>query len=295
MPCYKPLKGWRSKEPNPSGKYSLTFKAREAWLENRLEIPCGQCIGCRLERSRRWAIRCVHEASLHEANSFVTLTYSPEFLPPDGSLNKRHFQLFMKRLRESISPQRVRYFHCGEYGESYGRPHYHACLFGYEPPDKKFLSSQNGNDLFTSEALDKLWELGKTFIGAVTFESAAYVARYIVKKITGPAAQRHYARLGLQPEYVTMSRRPGIAKPWYDKFKDDVYPRDYVVIRGKQMSPPKYYEGLLEKEDPDAHRHLKRMKAIKRNPSENTHERLRVREIVKQSSINQLKRKFEKT
>ena len=138
MPCYNPLKGYRSRTLNASGKRSIVFNLREGYVDQPIEVPCGQCIGCRLERSRQWAVRCVHEASLYKNNCFVTLTYSDDKLPSDGSLHFDHFQKFMKRLRRFYDDSRIRFFHCGEYGEQYSRPHYHCCLFNFDFVDKKF-------------------------------------------------------------------------------------------------------------------------------------------------------------
>ena len=141
MPCYYPIDGWRSKNVNPeTGKRSIVFTKDQAFLDMPVKVPCGQCIGCRLERSRQWAMRCVHEAQLHEDSCFITLTYNDENLPDDASLNVKHFQNFMKEFRAAIAPKKVRFFHCGEYGEhngtykheqsyglsSLGRPHYHC-------------------------------------------------------------------------------------------------------------------------------------------------------------------------
>jgi hypothetical protein len=132
MPCYFPITAWRSKDgKNEAGKWPVVFKPTAGYLDKELKLPCGRCIGCRLERSRQWAVRCVHEASLHEKNCFITLTYSPENLPKDGSLDVSHFQKFMKRFRKRFGPG-IRFFHCGEYGESLSRPHYHACIFGFD-------------------------------------------------------------------------------------------------------------------------------------------------------------------
>ena len=249
MTCFSPLKGYKSSEINPAtGKRSLVFTPREGYYDLPIKVPCGQCIGCRLERSRQWAIRCVHEASLHDRNCFLTLTYDDYHVPLDGSLNKAHFQNFMKRLRKKYGVG-IRYFHCGEYGEKFQRPHYHAIIFNHDFSDKYLWSSKLGNDLYRSESLEGLWPYGHSSIGDVTFESAAYVARYITKKITGKEAEQHYEYCNKltgeitqrQPEYVTMSRRPGIAKGWFDKYTTDVYPSDNIVIRGKKMKPPKYY------------------------------------------------------
>jgi len=269
MPCYRPLKGYRSRLVNPdSGKPIITFNPRKADRfnpDNKLSIPCGQCVGCRLEKSRRWAIRCMHEASLHKKNSFITLTYSPQNLPPNGSLVLSHFQDFMKRLRKKYGSG-IRFFHCGEYGEKNSRPHYHALLFGFDFPDKFFhRKTKLGHTIWRSHSLEKLWTFGHSEIGAVTFESAAYCARYITKKITNkkahtdkngqywPAAAEHYD--GKKPEYTTMSRRPGLAHGWFEKHSSDVYPSDEVVIVRKDKftvcKPPPYYDRLYEAQSPD--------------------------------------------
>ena len=245
MPCYKPLVGWRSRELTEKGKRKIVFNPSKGFLDLRETIPCGQCIGCRLERSRQWAIRCVHEASLHKDNCFITLTYNNENLPKDGSLILKDFQDFMKRLRHKFGSG-IRFFHCGEYGEKFKRPHYHACLFGLSLPDRRLHSQSNGHKLYVSEILNELWQhKGYAIIGELTFESAAYVARYITKKITGEPAKEHYEGIcevtgeitKRKPEYTTMSRRPGIASDWFKKYKSDVYPGDFVVLRNKKLKP----------------------------------------------------------
>lgn len=249
MTCYSPLDAWRI-----AGDTKLRFNyPHRADILEQLKIPCGQCIGCRLERSRQWAIRCIHEAQLHEQNCFITLTFANEHLPNPPSLNVRDFQLFMKRLRKRFG-KGVRFFHCGEYGENFGRPHYHACLFNFDFPDKEIWRVSNGFRIYTSKILEELWPFGFSTIGDVTFESAAYVARYVLKKVTGHAQESHYESydpstgevFNLRPEYVTMSRRPGLASGWFDKFCSDVYPSDIVVVRGKKMRPPRFYDNRFK-------------------------------------------------
>lgn len=291
MPCYRPLKAWHSQHVNPSGRRSLTFKRRDAYdVLSPIEIACGQCVGCRLERSRQWAIRCVHEASLYDDNCFITLTYSDDHLPVDGSLNVEHFQKFMKRLRKRFPERKIRFFHCGEYGEENGRPHYHACIFNLDFEDKVHFKTDNGNRLYTSETLQTLWPFGFCPIGDLTFASAAYVARYIMKKVTGDDADQHYQ--GKKPEYVTMSRRPGIAKGWLEKYKTDIYPNDYVVVNGKKVGVPKYYDSLLEESELKALKTERKYKSYKYKDN-NTLRRLFDRETVKLSQIKLLKRNFE--
>lgn len=297
MPCYSPLKGWRSKTVNESGKRSVVFNRKDAYVDLPVEIPCGQCIGCRLERSRAWAVRCIHEAKLHDQNCFLTLTYSPENLPPSGSLQKDHIQKFFKRFRKKIAPLKLRYFYCGEYGEKLQRPHYHAIIFGYDFPDKKLLR-RGQHPLYTSEILSQLWPFGLSSIGSVTFESAAYVARYVTKKVTGDKAADHYG--DRVPEYVDMSRRPGIAMEFAEKFKKEILDNDSVICRGIEMRPPRYYDKLYDLEDSDTKKQLddnrlKRQKlASERNKRDPGWERMLVREeCVKLKLKNQLKRSYE--
>lgn len=282
-----------------------------------MTVPCGSCIGCRLERSRQWAVRCVHEASLYENNSFITLTYKPELLPEDSSLRVDHYQKFMKRLRKhaanGASPyhnalisdtERIRFFHCGEYGEKLGRPHYHACLFGLDFGDKEVCGQRRGIVYYTSKSLEAIWGKGFVQVGEMNFETAAYVARYITKKITGEKALEHYNVIDKETgeileskkaEYVTMSRRPGIGKGWLNKFSSDVFPRDEVVLRGKKMKPPKYYLGQYEIADPAAFNKLKgkRKELAKEKKADNSFERLKVKRQIKESKFKQLKRGYE--
>lgn len=313
MTCYHPIKGYRSKELTVNGKRSLVFDIRKSTAEP-MEIACGQCMGCRLQRSQQWAVRISHEASLYEKNCFITLTYAPEYLPADGSLDVRHFQLFMKRLRKKFGPG-VRFFHCGEYGENLGRPHYHATLLNFDFPDKVLHRETNqGDAIWRSPALEELWPYGYSEIGSVTFESAAYVARYITKKITGPRAASHYTQVNtdtgeithLKPEYTTMSRRPGIGEPWLQKFATDVYPHDHVVIRGGvKIPPPRYYNNRYEVMNPEKYRKVKMAREgksvniygtdeFKRRVLDNTYDRLKVRETVQLRTIETLKRNMEK-
>ena len=153
--------------------------------------PCGQCIGCRIDRSRQWAARCVHEAQLHTDNCFLTLTYADEHLPKHNSVSVKELQLFMRYLRRAIYPTKVRFFACGEYGDQFNRPHYHIALFGYDFPDKELFTKRRANNLYISETLNKIWGKGHCSIGELNYQSAAYIARYVVKKINGDRAFEH--------------------------------------------------------------------------------------------------------
>lgn len=225
---------------------------------------------------------------MHERNCFLTLTYSPENLPAFGSLDYSHFQRFMKRLRKRAGVP-IRFYMCGEYGDNLNRPHYHACIFGFDFPDKRYFSRSGDNRLYSSEFLADLWPYGFSSIGDVTFESAAYVARYLMKKITGPAADQHYSVVDTStgelfsrtPEFTRMSLKPGIGATWYDTFQSDVFPHDRVIIRGKAVKPPAYYFKRYANFDPLSAECLKYERYLDSldHLSDNTTERLRAREL----------------
>lgn len=302
MPCYYPLQAFASKAKNANGKSSITFKKQigsSSIPTEPIKLPCGRCIGCRLERSRQWALRCMHESSLYSRNCFITLTYNQENLPKDGSLRLKDFQNFFKRLRKKYG-SKIRFFHCGEYGELNARPHYHACVFNFDFDDRKPYKTINGHTLYTSASLNRLWTnpdtgtpLGFCTIGDVTFESAAYVARYITKKINGPKAEDHYK--GKKPEYITMSRRPGLGAGWYEKYSTDCYPSDYLIHREMKMKPPKFYDKILEKTNELVFTQIKqtRKQQIKNDHLEDSPQRRKVKDTVKKSLFKQLKRNYE--
>lgn len=266
MTCFTPIKAWTAPGFTKNGKRNIVFKAKEAINPHDVfSLPCGQCIGCRLDRSRRAATQISLENLMHDKSIFITLTYDDEHVPyivhqDTGemlmTLKPEHMTLFMKRLRRSVAyhypdNDKLRFYLCGEYGEKSGRPHYHVILFGFSPPDKVlYKTTFRGDKLYNSEFLSKCWSYGFVNFGNVTFESAAYVARYVCKKITGDMSEEHYK--GRCPEFVRMSNRPGIGASWLEKYKDDVYPHDYVIIRdGVKVRPPKYFDTLYERWFPD--------------------------------------------
>lgn len=291
MPCYNPINGWMSRDLNESGKRSVVFNIKEGFSDKPVKVPCGQCIGCRLERSRQWAIRCVHEASFYEDNCFITLTYSDDKLPLNGGLIKYDFQRFMKRLRKAFAPQKIRYFHSGEYGSVNRRPHYHAILFNCDFADKILWQEKLGVRIYRSPLLEKLWTYGFSTIGSVTFESAAYVARYCLKKVTGKNAAEYYK--DKEPDYVTMSLKPGIGSAWYDKYMREKFMdgQDWIIINGHKVKPPKYYDRRLEAES-DIYDYIKRARKLLAiaHADNNTSERLAVREVVKKAQLKFLRR-----
>lgn len=284
--CTSPLTAYRTGERTAKGKAVLSFERKKAafGLLSSQTLRCGQCMGCRLERSRQWAMRMMHEAQLYDDNCFLTLTYTDNNLPPGGSLDKTAFPLFMKRLRKDIEPQKVRFFHAGEYGHKFGRPHYHACLFGYDFADKIRSGQRADFPIWRSQRLEALWPLGRTEIGTVTFESAAYVARYICGKITGKKAEQHYK--GRTPEYTTMSRRPGIGAAWLEQYMNEVYRSDSVIMRGKEMKPPRFYDSAFEIIDPTWHELVCSRRKRERQRQDETPERLDAQREVNAAKVN---------
>lgn len=296
MTCFSPLSAWQTDGGD------IVF-AERGKIRRSLTLPCGQCIGCRLERSRQWAVRCMHEAQMHEYSCFVTLTFNDDHVPSDGSLDHDYFQKFMKRLRKRMG--RVRFYMCGEYGELYSRPHFHACLFGCFFRDRVlYRQLDSGSKIYTSSILESLWPFGFSSVGDVTFDSAAYVARYVTKKVTGPRAEEHYKAVRFdtgeivdrKPEYSAMSLKPGIGAAWFDKYKREVFPIDRVVMNGVEMKPPKYYDTLLER-DPslmsDEIEYARYVKSLDIPWIETTEARLRVRETVAMAKLKCLKRTVE--
>lgn len=308
MPCYHPMQAYL---PVPGSASKKVIFNPDIDHGAQVNLPCGQCIGCRLEYSRQWAVRCVHESKLYQHNCFITLTFDSENLPKDESLDVKVFQDFMKRFRKRVRSKsfidkygfyckKLRFFHCGEYGEIRGRPHYHACIFNFDFPDRKYYKTRKGVRLYTSEELSSLWPFGFCSVGDVTFESAAYVARYVTKKITGKAKDCHYRDIGVvdedtgevfakKQEYTTMSRRPGIGKDYYSKFKDDFYPSDMIVIRNDvKCKPPKYYDSLYEQDDECKSELLKlrRVDNMDRLRYDYTESRLKTREVVKKAQLS---------
>lgn len=187
----------------------------------------------------------MHESKMHEESVFLTLTYDDAHLPKDLSLSKREVQLFLKKLRARIEPTKIRFFLAGEYGEQRQRPHYHAILFGYGFPDKVRIPSSSEHPLYESELLSSTWGCGLASFGSVSFDSACYVANYALKKITTNAEEEAKRLAGRAPEFILMSRRPGIGRLWLDQFMGDVYPSDEVIVNGKQARPPRYYDKVV--------------------------------------------------
>jgi len=271
MSCFYPIQCfWRNNQSyfDPDIKRKVLFGIAPKGYE-QFELPCGQCGYCRMHRAREWAIRCMHESMMHNYSVFVTLTYAEEFLPAMRSLDHSHFQDFMKRLRVRLSrgvtfylydravgsvciPEGIRFYMCGEYGPKFGRPHFHAVIFGLPLFDRVLYRKKATGDLYTSDFLTDTWGMGHCTFGEVTIQSAGYCARYTMKKIMGKKAREHYQ--GRVPEYAKMSNREGIGASWMRKYwETDVYASDNVLVEGKsgrfEVKPPRYYDKLLKKID----------------------------------------------
>ncbi len=319
MPCFSPLTAYRSLTlKTENGKTLIRFNRAEITSHpyEKINLPCSQCLGCRIDRSKQWALRCIHEASLYENNCFLTLTFNKENLNERHTLDRRDFPLFMKRLRKHFkgiqcvinsktgkSTNPIRFFHCGEYGEKLSRPHHHACLFNFDFPDKEYWQKRNGSILYTSKSLQGLWPAGYSTIGEVTFQSAAYIARYITKKINGMHAAEHYIRgdpdsgeaYYLEPEHITMSLRPGLATGWFKKHPGDVFPKDFCTVAGRKFKTPKFYDGMYDVDEPLKMAQIKRKRklASAKNAADSTGRRLRARAVVAAAQNRKLVREYE--
>lgn len=244
MSCYHPIRVPINKKRDGS-PYRIRYTQ---------EVGCGHCVGCRSDQARQWMIRLVHESRLHVDSAFVTLTYDDEHLPrdPHGTLVPLHLTNFWKRLRERVG--RLSYYACGEYGELTKRPHYHAIIFG---PHFGRKTDHEGRTFSTT--IEDVWKKGRTDIGSVTPASCSYVAGYVMKKQWARARDDYYERVwpdtgevfSVEPEFSRMSRRPAIGLDWISRWWPDVYPRDFVVIDGREMKPPRYYDKWMERFQPE--------------------------------------------
>ena len=294
MACNHPLVGIPDGVNPGTGKTHykiLPYNERyftDRYVTGAVAIPCGNCIGCRLDYSRQWANRCMLERKYHDEAWFVTITYSPEAVPttyfvddstgeaaPIYTLRKRDFQLFMKVLRRRTG-QKVRYFAAGEYGDKTFRPHYHAIIFGLHLDDlqlSEFSPLDGPYKYYKSVTLQKCWDVvdskckegitpltrGNVLVAPCSWETCAYVARYVVKKLKGPEAE-FYKLHNIEPPFSLMSRKPGIGRQYYDDHPN-LYDVEYINVStpegGRKFRPPKYFDRLREQVDPDAYEQVK--------------------------------------
>jgi len=304
VPCTKPIRGTRGAD----GVVRLLHGVPDSRLfgtGNRpeLELPCGRCMDCKIRRSQDWSTRAQHEATLHQKNSFITLTFSDEGLALRELQHGTHpydlavqdWQLFAKRLRKQLNYHglgKLRFFQVGEYGDEQQRPHYHALVFGQDFKETEIdrWKDDAGHPVWTSRIVEKCWPYGFHEIKEMAPEAIAYVCKYVQKKLYGERRKRALERVDsgsgecvtVRDELATMSRKPGIGHDWWKKFKNDAFPDDFVVIQGKKLPVPKYYYQQLEKEDPDLHAQIReeRIKSAAGRAADNVPERRLVREKV---------------
>lgn len=282
MPCNDPQKCLQSGAPDPAtGKYLITFSKRSERylyaLRNGIslypaEFPCGDCGSCRKRKAREKAILISKEAQLHEQCAFITLTYNDDHLPEGGVLVRKHWTDFAKRLRErlrELGHPPIRFFYCGEYGRRNLRPHFHAVVFGFDfSGDRVDMRQSGAHPLFRSPFLESLWidtdtgkSLGFSSVGTVTYESAAYVSSYVVKKNTKHA--KRIEALGLPPEFARGSNF--LAREWLRRFYLDVYPgrgRSEVTINGKSFVPPRRFDEYMQSIDPERISEVKKLRRL---------------------------------
>lgn len=261
------------------------------WNQNDVQVlRCSQCASCRLARSFDWAVRCTLEASLHEHNYFITLTYDDFNLPKgefidysyevyNSNLVRRDIQLFIKNLREwerKRGNEHIKVFYCGEYGNLTSRPHFHLVVFGAsEIPDLTFGFKKGSYTFYKSKIYEGFWSVkvpgvktkclrGFVDISEASFDTMAYTARYIFKKQGGVMKKDFFEYYeGLDPEirpairlqpFIGMSLKPGIASEYYEQHKYEIYSEDLVKIQHKfkvfRKRPPRYYDKLFDREEP---------------------------------------------
>lgn len=256
MSCAYQLDAWKPARGGPV----LFQKPTNGHAYSPIKIPCGQCILCRLEHARQWAVRITHEATLHDKNGFVTLTYNDDNLPQYNSLHYPDLQRFWKRLRKKFG--KLRYYAVGEYGDKTQRPHYHACVFGQEFTDDRVILRKTPTLLWTSPHLEEAWGLGHVSVGALNFQTAQYTSSYVTKKLNN---KKQYVRVDtdtgelikLEQPRAFMSLKPAIGLEWLKTNRHYTYDHDRVVINGRPQKPPKYYDLWLEKQSPIQHDYIK--------------------------------------
>lgn len=246
-------------------------------LMGTMIIPCGKCLGCKLDYSKMWGLRGLIESKVWKKNCFVTLTYNNEHLPKDKNLHKEDIQDFLKRLRkhytgyqsriwynkrkaEEIIEYPIRVFYSGEYGDLRYRSHFHVGIFNWCPDDLKFLKyNKYGDPMYTSKTIEKLWSINGKQIGFVTVEdmnynTAQYIARYTVKKCFNDHDETIKLK-GLKPEFIETSRKGGLGYQLYENKEEwEKLKRNYGIFiknkkRLKLMGIPQYYKNKWKKEN----------------------------------------------
>jgi len=245
MGCDWPLKMWQAPDVGPSFRDDVDLETGEVTRRRGtrplsstphtgyvgVSVPCGRCPGCLLSQSRVLAIRAYHESTLHKQNSFLTLTYDDEHLPPDGKVSVETMQLFWKRLRKRKDVPKIRYLCCGEYGDRTGRPHYHALVFGADFMDSR--ARLWADDQYIHPMLESVWGLGMVTHAPLNFARCAYVAGYVTKKIGTPDVFRKMS--------TGRGGNCGLGHSWLKRYADSIRNVGGVVIDGQVLPVPSYY------------------------------------------------------
>lgn len=309
MQCSSPLKGFR----RTGGGW--TADPRQSVSGQSLDIPCGQCMACRVNKCQEYTIRFQNEVSLHEANCFWTVTYRDEDLPPNKSLVMDHISAFVKRLRSRVSPVRFRFVCNSEYGPSTRRPHYHGLFFGLDFEDRVPLRKTDAGAMsFYSPTLTEVWGLGDCECAPVTEANCRYVAGHTIDKLNGKLADEAYSIVDphsgevveLERPSLRMSNRPGIGAGWIDAYECDAFPSGFLIIDGVKRPVPRYYKKRLKDRyslpgscnDPGKLIHVDDFEVMSRiqrkrglaMAAENTPERLAVKDELLRIKISRRKR-----
>lgn len=319
---------------NKYGTYRLSNLFIDTIVQGQ-QIPCGHCIGCRVQRSSEWATRCLLEAQQYQYNECLTLTYDDVHLPTNtlinretgectfvGTLRHKDIQDFLKRVRKAYfsglkddkgnllikGHVGIRNFGCGEYGDKHQRPHYHVVLFNFPVFDKRPESrNKKQNMQYLSDTLTKLWGKGRVTLMPVNYETCAYIARYVLKKYYGPDAKEKYAELGIVPEYVFMSRRPGIAHAYFSQNGSSLLhgtKQLFVNTRNKLLRTkiPRYCDKLFEQDNEEEMHNIKKLRSLEQQEAERyrrlqtnvaDYEYLANAEYSFRQKISKFKRKYE--
>lgn len=289
MPCYRPVDAWM-----PLGGGQIVF--REIGDSRQIKVPCNQCIGCRIDRREEWAIRNYCESKMHQHSWFITPTYDEEHLPLHGSLVPSHLSDFVRALRRKTRLGKLRFFGVGEYGDTFGRPHYHLLVYGPDIPDLRKVNSIHAKkDVFGSEIVSSAWGKGGVAVQRMTLGAARYCAGYVFKKMTGKAADEHYSRVDpvtgelvkLVPEFSRMSRKPGIGFAYLEGYWRDIFlsGNDNIVVNGRPCRVPGFFvdrmDDILSSDSllMDEYDHRRQKAAIDRS-DDSSPDRLAVREHV---------------
>jgi len=213
------------------------LKDDSKFCDSVFTAPCGKCPECCEQYSNEWAWRCMCELQLWKPEDccFLTLTYRDNPV----SLVKRDLQLFVKRLRRSLEPRKLRYFACGEYGSKGKRPHYHLLIFGYRPDDLVFFKKTGkGQFIYISKFLENKWGLGFVSVGDITSFSAKYCAKYMQKL--------NVLSDDLLAPFNLMSKKPGIGLGYFMERPGDFVATDSIWFNGKRQHVPRYFLKKIE-------------------------------------------------